>query len=284
MLEELCKGIAGAVLAVLLAVTCMHLPACGDADDEGNGSQNGEVPVLEYDELVAWLQDGEDLVLIDVRTAGDFSAGHIQDAINIDLQALTDPSGALVDGGSALTSAVPDKDARIVLYCFGYGNDKIFGELARELGYSDVSRYAGGTGDWAAKGDFLVIEYAGFKAWHDAHFPFDDGENYLIDDLPQDWYSGDDPSHPGGHIPGAVNIPVELFADSDGNRVDEGKALTEVVLDKDATLDIYCGNWACGKSLMGVRAAVKLGYTRVYRYQGGWQEWQDEGNALKPGE
>ena len=47
---------------------------------------------------------------------------------------------------------------------------------------------------------------------------------------------------------------------------------------------IYCGNAGCDKSLMGARAAVAIGYTHVYRYQEGLQEWKDEGNALKTGD
>jgi rhodanese-related sulfurtransferase len=270
-------GLPGLCLVTLLL--CTAVAACDDED----GAETVEATLVEYDELVAWMAT-EEIVLIDVRTPTDFAAGHLQDAINVDLATLVDGSGELIDGGKALTQAAPDKDATLVAYCFGFGNDKKFAAAALELGYSDVVRYAGGTADWESHGNYFVIEYDGFKAWHDAKFPFGDGKNYLIDDLPVAWYTGDDPSHPGGHIPGAVNLPVELWADAEGNPVDAGKAFTDVVAAKEATVVIYCGNTTCGKSLMGVKAAVKLGYKKVYRYQGGWQEWQDKGNALKPGQ
>lgn len=266
------------VLCLLMGLLTV---ACGS--DGGDGGPT-EAVVTDYAELSEWISGGEEMVLIDVRTKADFAAGHLQNAINVDLADIKGSDGALLAGGKALTDAVSDKDSTLVLYCFGYGNDADFAKLAIDLGYSSVFRYAGGTQDWVEEnGDYLVIEYEGFKAWHDAKFPFDDGSHYLIDDLPEAWYTGEDTAHPGGHIPGALNLPAELFADGEGNPVDQGTALTSLVPDKEATLVIYCGNPACGKSLMGVKAAVKLGYRHVYRYQGGWQEWQDEGNALKPG-
>lgn len=236
-----------------------------------------------YDELKSWVDAKDNMTIIDVRPATDYEAGHIQDAINIDLSTFADTNGNLINDGEALTSVVPNKDKKIVAYCFGYGNDKIFADAAANLGYTNVYYYAGGTADWSSHGDYYVIEYTAFKAWHDKYEPFTDGKNYLIDDLPVAWYTGDDPSHPGGHIPGAVNIPVEQWVDGSGNLVSDGTAFTDVVKDKGAKVVIYCGNAACGKSLSGVKAAVKMGYTNVFRYQGGQQDWMDKGNALTPG-
>ena len=172
-------------------------------------------------------------------------------------------------------------DTKIVLYCWGHGNDKDFGEAALELGYTNVYRYEWGVKEWVDN-NYLVIEYESFKKWHEGKLPFDDGENYLIDDLPEQWYTGEDTDHPGGHIPGAINLPIDLWGDGDGP-VNDGKAFTDIVTNKDAKVVIYCGNSKCGKSLTGVKVAVELGYSNVFRYQGGWQEWQDEGNELKLG-
>jgi 3-mercaptopyruvate sulfurtransferase SseA len=82
------------------------------------------------------------------------------------------------------------------------------------------------------QGNYFLIEYNAFKNYH---FPVKEGE-YLIDVLPHKWYTGEDPAHPGGHIPGAINIPVEKFATSKGEPINEGKALKEVVSDLNATV------------------------------------------------
>ena len=262
------------MVAAAVLVICTDVAGCG-----GECEETG-VTKVEYDELKTWQAAG-DVLFIDVRPAEDYAGGHIQDAINIDLAALVDASGNIIDSGAALTDVVGDKSTRIVAYCFGYGNDKTFAEAAVELGYTDVNRYEWGTNEWTGK-DYLVIEYSSFKKWHDARFPFDGGDDYLIDDLPEPWYSGDDPDHPGGHIPGAINLPIELWGSNDGP-VDQGKVFTDVVTKKTAKVVIYCGNPSCGKSTVGAKVAAQLGYTNVFRYQGGWQEWQDEGNDLKPG-
>jgi rhodanese-related sulfurtransferase len=256
------------------------LAACDSGKEEGSGG----VEKVTYEDLKASIDAGDDMVLIDVRPVADWAGGHIQNAISIPLDALVDAGGDIVDSGKALTSAAPDKGKRIVTYCFGYGNDLTFAEAAIELGYTDVARYEWGTGEWSGdKGDYLVNEYDGFKKWHDAKSPFTDGKNYLIDVLPAEWYTGDDPQHPGGHIPGAVSVPLEQFADMDGTLIQGGKAFGDVVKDKAATVVVYCGNITCGKSLAAARAAVAMGYSHVLRYQGGWQEWQDKGNSLKAG-
>jgi rhodanese-related sulfurtransferase len=273
------RKVFGIGAAALVAATFVFAIVAGMGCDSGDGG-DGEVTTVEYDELKSWQADG-DVLFIDVRPAEDYAAGHIQDAINIDLSALVDGTGGIIDGGGALTEAVALKDTRIVTYCFGFGNDKTFADAALELGYTDVHRYEWGTNEWTTK-DYLVIEYSSFKKWHDASFPFDDGKGYLVDDLPEPWYTGDDPDHPGGHIPGALSLPIELWGGNAGP-IDDGKALTDLVPEKGAQLVIYCGNPACGKSLVGVQVAVQLGYTNVFRYQGGWQEGQDEGNELKPG-
>jgi len=266
------------LVACLCALAFGMAVACSDDDDGGTAG----ITIIEYDEVVAMMGEGE-AVFIDVRPKTDYDAGHLQDAINVDMGDVIEGTGSLVDGGKALTDAVPDIATPVVFYCFGYGNDKDMSEAAVELGYTHVYRYAGGTLDWTKHETYLVIEYPAFKAWHEARFPFDDGENYLIDDLPEPWYTGDDPQHPGGHIPGAINVPVGLFADGEGNPIDDGKALTGLAPNKDAFLVIYCGNMQCGKSLMGVMAAVKLGYTNVYRFESGQQAWMEAGNDLKPG-
>jgi len=236
-----------------------------------------------YEDIKGWMADDSvQMTIIDVRPDSDYAAGHIQDAIHIELTTFVDANGNLVDEGEALTSVVTDKSKMIITYCVGYGKDKTFAEEAVKLGYTNVYYYAGGTENWSANGDYYVIEYSAFKTWHDAKYPFDDGKNFLFDTLPVDWYTGDDLAHPGGHIPGAINIPIETWY-ANGTLVDGGKVFSDIVTDKTAKVIIYCGDPACGKSLSGAIAAVSMGYTNVFRFQGGQQVWRDSGNDLTPG-
>ena len=183
-----------------------------------------EAKIVEYDELKSWFENNEYMVLIDVRSTANFNSGHLQNAINIDLSTFVNTDGTLINSGEALTTVVADKGKKIVVYCFGNGKDKIFADAALGLRYTNVYRYVGGTADWSEHGDYYVIEYAGFKTWYDAQYPFDNEENYLIDDRPVTWYTGDDYAHPDGHIPGALNMPLEFWVNSYGGLVNNGKA------------------------------------------------------------
>ena len=245
---------------------------------------------VDYEQMTAWLAE-EDLpvVIIDVREPVDFNAGHIQSATNVPLSTLQDESGQLIDGGSALTSVVSNKSQAIVTYCFGWGAETVFAQEAKNMGYTEIYYYTGGTEDWDTRDNYYVIEYEAFKSWHETNMqgenPFNDGENYLIDDLPVEWYDGTDPDHPGGHIPCAWNIPIELWGNSDGEIVDDATAFTDVVTNKDAEkIVVYCGNWDCPKSLVGAAIAAELGYKNVFRYQGGQEEWIEMGEETVEGQ
>lgn len=263
---------------VLLSMVSVLALACSSSEDENSAAT---VQKVDYATLSGWVKNAESMLVIDVRPAEDFAAGHIQDAKNVPLTSLQDSDGKVLDNGKALTDVATDKAKKLVFYCFGYGNDNLAAKTAISLGYSNVYRYEYGTAEWT-KSNYLVIDYSAFKTWYDASKPFTDGKNYLIDDLPVGWYSGDDSAHPEGHIPSAVNIPIESWGDGNGP-INEGKAFTDVVKDKTAKVVIYCGNMTCGKSQVGAAVAAKLGYTNVFRYQGGQKEWGEKGNTFTKG-
>ena len=49
---------------------------------------------------------------------------------------------------------------------------------------------------------------------------------------------------------------------------------------KDATIIVYCANYDCPQSAMASRKLEALGFTDVYAYEGGLQEWEEEGYEL----
>jgi rhodanese-related sulfurtransferase len=172
--------------------------------------------------------------IIDVRPHDEWSAGYIQDAVNVELETFISTFGLLLNDGSALTSLVPDKNTKLVVY--GSGDDRAwqFAAKARQIGYSDVNYYRDGIADWKSRGDYLVMAYDGFKVWHDAACPFNDEENYLIDVNSHRMYVD------FGHIPGAVNVVSDYFIKF--GITNEGEELTEVVTNMDAKLVVYCIN------------------------------------------
>jgi thiosulfate/3-mercaptopyruvate sulfurtransferase len=78
----------------------------------------------------------------------------------------------------------------------------------------------------------------------------------------------------GGHIPGAVNVPREMFFAAEGgfHPLDElRRRITESRITPDRPIVAYCNG--------GVAATVvlfnlaRLGYTKLANYDGSWNEW-----------
>ena len=94
-------------LAVLAAVSCFSLAALAD---------HGGPPA-----------PGQPLV-IDVRTLGEYQAAHVREAVNIPYDEIA----------GRIAAFVPNRDARIVLYCRSGRRSGIAEQTLRKLGYQQV--------------------------------------------------------------------------------------------------------------------------------------------------
>jgi rhodanese-related sulfurtransferase len=70
-----------------------------------------------------------------------------------------------------------------------------------------------------------------------------------------------------GHIEGAVNL-----LDTHMQRAD----VAHLAARPDTPLLFYCNGERCLRSSHAAQMAVKWGYTRIYWFRGGWQEWLDK--------
>ncbi len=68
-----------------------------------------------------------------------------------------------------------------------------------------------------------------------------------------------------GHILGAINLPAHAFMDS-LSLLDE--------LDSEQILITYCDGVDCNASIDLAGDLTMMGFTRVFFFFGGWQEWQ----------
>ena len=73
--------------------------------------------------------------------------------------------------------------------------------------------------------------------------------------------------HRLGHVPGAISLPREEFQESYGKQ----RALLD--RNKPQPIAIYCSSSSCEDSQMVADALVKLSYTHVYVFKGGWSDW-----------
>ena len=99
------------------------------------------------------LQDAEEAirkadVLIDVREADEFAAGHLPGAVLV-------PRG-LLEFKLSGTPALSGRDLKVVLYCKTSGRAALAAQAMQSTGYLNVSSVAGGFDAWAAAGKPVV--------------------------------------------------------------------------------------------------------------------------------
>ncbi|MCG7199744.1 sulfurtransferase [Marinobacter pelagius] len=102
-----------------------------------------EVPLEQSEEAIKQAD-----LLIDVREADEFHAGHIPGAVNI-------PRGILE---FKLTNdpALEDRGLNMVIYCKNSGRSALSAKAMKEMGYIHVQSIAGGIDAWQEAGKPLV--------------------------------------------------------------------------------------------------------------------------------
>jgi rhodanese-related sulfurtransferase len=95
------------------------------------------------------LQDAEQAireadVLVDVREADEFAAGHLGGAVHI--------SRGMLEFKFSANPALQSRDLKVLLYCKTSGRAALAAAALHEMGYLNVHSLAGGFDAWAAAG------------------------------------------------------------------------------------------------------------------------------------
>ena len=135
--------------AVVLAVL---MSACGNitAKDNGavstdinetmNNEQTNTYRQIGMDEAALMMAQESDYIILDVRRADEFAAGHIPNAINV----------ANEDIGTDEIAELPDKDQLIMVYCRSGRRSKEAADKLVKLGYTNIVEF-GGILDWTGE-------------------------------------------------------------------------------------------------------------------------------------
>jgi len=83
------------------------------------------------------LDSGEKLVIVDVRTTGEYSGSHIKGSVNIPLELVQ----------SRIVKVAPKKDAALMVYCQSGSRSAAAAVTLRRMGYTQVLNL-GGIGNW----------------------------------------------------------------------------------------------------------------------------------------
>ena len=83
-------------------------------------------------------------VLVDVREAEEFAAGHLGGAVHI--------SRGMLEFKFSANPALQPRDLKVLLYCKTSGRAALAAAALHEMGYYNVQSIAGGFDAWAAAG------------------------------------------------------------------------------------------------------------------------------------
>jgi rhodanese-related sulfurtransferase len=131
-------------IATVALIACISF-SCGSSG-EGKRQDSGretsppakdaseEIKEVSTSQLKDWLATGQPLTLIDVREDNEWQGGHAAAATHISRWTLSDRIGTVV----------PDKNARIVLYCLGGVRSAAAAATVQRMGYTNVFSLAGG--------------------------------------------------------------------------------------------------------------------------------------------
>lgn len=98
---------------------------------------NGTFRRINMEEAAAIMQQGGDHIILDVRRADEFAAGHIPNAINVALETI----------GTEPIPELPNKEQLILVYCRSGRRSVMASELLAAQGYTNIVEF-GGILDW----------------------------------------------------------------------------------------------------------------------------------------
>jgi rhodanese-related sulfurtransferase len=105
-----------------------------------------DIREIALQEAEAAIQQAD--VLIDVREADEFAAGHLPGAVLV-------PRG-LLEFKLSGTPALSSRNLKVVLYCKTSGRAALAAQTMQSMGYLNVSSIAGGFDAWVAAGKLVV--------------------------------------------------------------------------------------------------------------------------------
>jgi len=260
-------------------------------------------------ELADLISGASPPLLLDVRPAHEYAAGHLPGAVHLDLWGLslgdTDPAPlraflAIIEHLFALRGVSRDRGVVIYEDVSGMRAARAFWFL-EYFGHPDVRVLDGGVRAWREAGLVLATgghapaesrwsgarEDARLATWRDVQGALDRDEAVVLDVRSDAEYRGEAVrAARGGAIPGAVHVEWTRALTAEGRfrSAAELKALYEDAgVTPDREVIPYCqGAYRAAHTYLALRL---LGYPRVRNYLGSWREWGDRADLpiVSPG-
>jgi thiosulfate/3-mercaptopyruvate sulfurtransferase len=258
----------------------------------------------------AWLVehlDAEDLVILDIRSSVEFEAAHVPGALQTDYPGRwnTERDGVvsvlpeIADLEAYLTELGIDNETTVVIVPAGDGINDLSSAtwvywVFKYLGHDRVAIHHGGWDDWfvdglpgeagptspSPAGQFAAAPRPEILADTDYVAARLGGDTILIDARPERHYTGA-ATLPGvvdrpGHIPGAINVPNDVFFDytevrfADLATIEDG--VPPALADRTAPMIVYCSIGQASSMSWFVFHEL-LGYEDVRLYEASLAAW-----------
>lgn len=249
---------------------------------------------------VAWLRarlDDPRLRLLDTRTPEEYAAGHLPNAVNVDVHAIgtqnTDPAG--VDDFNrrqvaALHAAGVNDDSLVTVYdTFSGSNAARAAWVLDYYGHAAVHLLDGGLDAWLAAGGEVTAETPLFPpgdftphprpealaTYRDILDHLGQADTVILDTRRHSEYLGTERrAARGGTIPGAVHLEWLNHLDEQG-ALRDAETLRALFAEHGITPDKEVIPFCAGgyRSAHAYVVLTMLGYPRVRNYLGSWGEW-----------
>lgn len=131
-----------ALLLVLISSGCLGQNSVSNTNNEKQLSPDK----ISQNELSNLIQEGGDILLIDVRTEGEYDQGHLPGAIVIPYD----------EFDTRYKDILEFKDKPIVLYCHVGGMGDYAGGVLLKNGFTNVKNLDGGINGWIKSGGRIV--------------------------------------------------------------------------------------------------------------------------------
>lgn len=125
------------VIIIIFAVLTVILSGVLDSKP-GSSKMSKNVTVISPETAQQKISDNPKILIIDVRTKGEYSQGHLPKAKNIPLSSLEEH----------FTKNPINKDKEIILYCASGNRSRTAGKKLEKLGYTQIYDIMGGYNAW----------------------------------------------------------------------------------------------------------------------------------------
>ena len=121
-------------IAIIILISILILSGCSKEVSELNYKQ------ISTEAAITMMAEETNYIILDVRTAEEYAAGHIKDAINIPNETIGDEE----------ISELPDKNQFIMVYCRSGNRSKQASQKLTNLGYTNIVEF-GGINTWTGE-------------------------------------------------------------------------------------------------------------------------------------